>query len=80
MLKGEIAAAIIDIGLPDAPGDVLVAELRTIYPDLPIVIASGHAEASLRDRFKGVRTLGYLSKPYTLDHMRAALVGVGVLA
>ena len=80
LLKGEVAAVVLDIGLPDASGDVLVAELRAVYPDLRIVIASGHSEHALRERFKAHQTLGYLSKPYSLDQMRAALAAVGVVA
>jgi CheY-like chemotaxis protein len=72
-MKGEIDAAIIDVGLPDAQGDVLVSELRAIYPALRIVIASGHDEAGLRERFKGVRLLGFLNKPYSATHLRSAL-------
>jgi signal transduction histidine kinase len=72
-MKGEIDAAIIDVGLPDAQGDVLVSEVRAIYPALPIVIASGHDEAGLRERFKGVRLLGFLNKPYSATHLRSAL-------
>jgi CheY-like chemotaxis protein len=72
-MNGEIDAAIIDVGLPDARGDVLVSELRSIYPALPIVIASGHDEVGLRERFKGTRLLGFLSKPYSVEHLRAEL-------
>ncbi|MGA2043796.1 MAG: response regulator [Roseiarcus sp.] len=77
---GAFAAVILDVGLPDASGDALVGELRAIYPDLPILIASGHSEAALRDRFKGQRALGFLSKPYSLEQMRAALGALGVEA
>src|SRR5262249_24925056 len=52
LVQGEIDAAIIDIGLPGTKGDVLVSELRAIYPELAIVVASGYAEANLRERFK----------------------------
>ncbi len=72
-MNGEVDAAIIDVGLPDAQGDVLVRELRAIYPALPIIIASGHDEVGLRERFKGTPLLGFLNKPYSATHLRAAL-------
>jgi CheY-like chemotaxis protein len=62
-LEGDVAAAIVDMGLPDATGDVLVSELRAIYPKLPIVVSSGQSEASLLDRFKGYELVGFLTKP-----------------
>ena len=80
LLEGRVAAAIIDIGLPDAPGDVLVGQLRALYPELPIVVSSGHSEAVLRDRFKGQRAIGFLNKPYSLEQMRSALLALAVRA
>ncbi len=47
-LEGRVDAAIVDLGLPDATGDSLVRELRTLYPTLPIVISSGYDKATLR--------------------------------
>ncbi len=79
LLTGEVAAAIVDVGLPDASGDVLVNELRAIYPSLPIVVASGHSEATLRDQFKGYEKLGFMAKPYSSEQLASALRSVGVL-
>jgi CheY-like chemotaxis protein len=78
-LVGKIDAAIVDVGLPDAHGDSLVVALRIIDPALPIVIASGHDDATLRNRFDGYSVIGFLSKPYTLEQLRCALRSVGIL-
>ena len=78
LLAGEVAAAIVDVGLPDATGDVLVKELRAIYPKMPIVVASGHSESTLSDTFKGYERLGFLAKPYSSEGLAAALRSVGV--
>ncbi len=79
LLRGEVECAIVDLGLPDENGDALVRELRTTYPKLPIVVASGHDEATLRDLFKGEGHMGYLSKPYTFDELRTVLLSVGLI-
>jgi PAS domain S-box-containing protein len=79
LLKGEVAAVVVDIGLPDATGDALVRELRGLYPTLPILIASGESQASLRDRFKSYERAGVLGKPYTIAQLEAALRSIGVL-
>jgi signal transduction histidine kinase len=78
LMAGRIDAAIIDVGLPDAKGDVLVRELRAICPTLPIVIASGHDEASLRERFKDQQFIRFLNKPYALEQLRSVLQAVGI--
>jgi CheY-like chemotaxis protein len=51
-LIGEVEAAIIDIGLPDRKGDVLVCGVWEVYPSTPVVIATGYVEAALRQCFK----------------------------
>ncbi len=79
LLKGEFAAAIVDIGLPDATGDALVGELRGIYPGLPILVASGESEASLLDQFNGHERMAVLAKPYTIAQLNSALRSIGVL-
>jgi PAS domain S-box-containing protein len=79
LLKGAVGGAIVDIGLPDGRGDALVNELHAIYPALPIVVASGHDEETLRTRFKGGPGVAFLGKPYTLDQIRHVLRGIGLL-
>jgi CheY-like chemotaxis protein len=73
LMHGEIGAAIIDVGLPDRRGDVLVSELRALYPALPILVASGYEEAELRARFKAERGIAFLDKPYTQHQLLQAL-------
>jgi DNA-binding NtrC family response regulator len=77
-LQGRAAAVLVDVGLPDEPGDILVGALRAVYPNLPVIFASGQSEAALRDRFKGQAAIGFLPKPYILEQMRSALAEAGV--
>jgi CheY-like chemotaxis protein len=65
LLGGNIDLAIVDVGLPDGKGDRLAAELRTLYPRLPIVIASGYDNDELRRRFAGDDKVQFIGKPYT---------------
>ena len=69
-IAGGIDLAIVDIGLPDRKGDDLAAELRTLYPTLPIVIASGYVDAKLRERFAGDAKIAFVDKPYTMEDLR----------
>jgi len=79
-LNGEVDAAIVDMGLPDANGDELVRDLRSVFPALPIVIASGQDKATLQRLFRGQAGIGFLSKPYTTENLRITLRSVGVPA
>ncbi len=76
LLNGAIDLAIIDLGLPDKRGDVLVNELRVLYPHLPVLIASGYGEGDLRHRLGGNGRLAFVGKPYTQDDLRKALAGL----
>jgi CheY-like chemotaxis protein len=58
--------AVIDLGLPDRPGEELIAELKMLRPDFPIIVASGYSEEVLRNRIKVNDHVAFLSKPY--DH------------
>jgi CheY-like chemotaxis protein len=78
-LIGDVEAAIIDLGLPDRKGDVLISEVRAIYPSMPIVIATGYSEDALRQRFKGDDRITFLSKPYVAEQLRTALASLNVV-
>lgn len=73
-----LAAVIIDLGLPDRPGDELASELRALRADVPILIASGRSEREIRDRFAHDQRIGVLVKPYTASMLVDALESVGV--
>jgi PAS domain S-box-containing protein len=79
LLDGQICLAIIDIGLPDAKGDDLVRELRAIYPQLPLIVASGYSAERVRQGLRGFDRIGYLTKPYTLETMRDCFSRLGIV-
>ena len=77
-IAGGVDAVVVDIGLPDRKGDTLVQEIRAVDPSLPIVLATGQAQSSLRDLFKGEQNVGFVSKPYTASELLRALQNVGL--
>jgi CheY-like chemotaxis protein len=78
LIPGGVDAAIVDMGLPDRAGDVLVGEMRAIHPTLPVVIATGHGARTMRDAFKNARSVAFLEKPYTAADLLGALRSLGV--
>ena len=75
---GAFAAAIIDLGLPDRPGDLLTKEVRQQWPDMPVVIASGRDRDEVRQAFAGDDKVAAVSKPYDINMLLAALRALGV--
>ena len=63
-LGANLGAAIIDVGLPDTPGDQLVAPIRSKLPALPIVIATGFSETEFGRRFQTDERVRVIGKPF----------------
>src|SRR3984893_18580885 len=78
LVPGGVDALVVDMGLPDRNGDALVREVRAIYPSLPIVIASGQSRKELRQLFKDMALLTFVSKPYTAEELKAAVRAIGI--
>jgi CheY-like chemotaxis protein len=78
LIPGGVDAIIVDMGLPDCKGEDLVRKIRSIYPSLPIIIASGQAQHHLRGLFPDMDSLSFVAKPYTAEQLRAALRHSGI--
>jgi DNA-binding response OmpR family regulator len=68
--QGGIAFAMVDLGLPDRPGEELVCELRDLYPALPIIIASGKGAGAIDESVRSLANIAFVTKPYNFDDLR----------
>jgi DNA-binding NtrC family response regulator len=68
-----LSAAIIDVGLPDTPGDQLIAPIRAVLPGLPIVIATGFSETEFGRRFQTDERVRVIGKPFDAPQLWSAL-------
>jgi hypothetical protein len=57
--------AVIDMGLPDRPGDHLIAE--------SIIVGSGCGESEVRHRFEADERFAFLNEPYERTCLRASI-------
>jgi signal transduction histidine kinase/CheY-like chemotaxis protein len=73
-----ISAAIIDLGLPDRPGEALIREMRLVRPDLPVVVATGHADRTVRERVASLGGVQVLEKPFNGSDIEAAFTHLGL--
>jgi CheY-like chemotaxis protein len=72
-LGSQLCAAVIDVGLPDSPGDQLVTPIRAALPDLPIVIATGFSETEFGRRFQDDRRVRVIGKPFDAPQLWSVL-------
>ncbi|TCT03928.1 response regulator [Aquabacter spiritensis] len=72
-----LAAAVVDVGLPDLRGDELLRRLRAIRADLPILVASGYGTGELQAMFAADERVALVAKPYDSAALRKALATLG---
>ncbi|QDX25386.1 PAS domain S-box protein [Sphingomonas suaedae] len=65
----EIALLITDQAMPGMTGSQLVAQVRAVRPDLPIILATGYGEMPA----DGAARVQRLAKPFTQGDLRRAL-------
>ena len=64
---------VVDLGLPDIPGEELVSELRARYPLLPIIVASGRGTGDIDASVRSLQNMIILPKPYDFEELRRAI-------
>jgi len=65
--------AIVDLKLPGIEGDELFAEIQAEWPDVPVLILSGHVDAALAEQFVRQGAIGVLCKPCEVEHLARVL-------
>jgi signal transduction histidine kinase/CheY-like chemotaxis protein len=73
----DVALVLLDLTMPHLNGEEALRAIRTLRPDVPIVLTSGYSESEIALRFEGERLEGFLQKPFRarelVDRVRAAL-------
>jgi DNA-binding NtrC family response regulator len=70
--NGSLAFALVDLGLPDMPGEQLLIKLQERHPSLPIIVASGRGNPDLAPSPAQAR-LVIMPKPYSFEELKAAI-------
>jgi PAS domain S-box-containing protein len=60
-----------DVSMPEIPGDILVEHLRTIRPDIPVILSTGYSDRITSGRLQALGVDPPLRKP--LDRVALAL-------
>ncbi len=69
---GLLAFALVDLGLPDMPGEQLLVELHERHPSLPIIVASGKGKPDLAPSPAQAKLI-IMPKPYSFEDLKAAI-------
>jgi len=57
---------LLDLGLPQMPGDVVLERLHSIDPHLPVIVATGNTDVDLARRMLAQGAFDYIGKPFDL--------------
>jgi FixJ family two-component response regulator len=71
LMKMKMApeCAIVDIRLPDIDGLKLLKVIKSCYPDLPVVLITGHGNDSIAQEAKNQKASAYLEKPFDMEDL-----------
>jgi two-component system cell cycle sensor histidine kinase/response regulator CckA len=72
-----IDLVMLDLTMPEAPGEQILEELRLVRSDIPVVITSGF-QAQDASKLLAIRNvIGFLEKPHTLGNLERVLAALG---
>jgi DNA-binding NtrC family response regulator len=64
---------LLDIGLPDVRGEIMLDRLRTTDPRLPVVMVTGNPDATLARSTLAHGAFDYVVKPFHMERLREVL-------
>ncbi len=67
----------LDLKLPDIPGDELYAKLKKLYPDLPIVIITGHPDSDILTKILASGPVTVIKKPIEYEQLNRTVKILG---
>lgn len=60
----RIAVVVLDLSMPKLDGPEAFSTLRSIRPDIRVIVSSGYSESEISDRFNACLLAGFIHKPY----------------
>jgi DNA-binding response OmpR family regulator len=70
-----IDVVLLDMTLPGKTGRVVLEELQRIEPEVKVIVTSAYGPEQVRNLLNGLRTSGYLQKPYHLARVETVIQG-----
>ena len=69
----DIVCVLLDLTMPVMDGHEAYRELRTLNPDVCVVLSSGYNERDAIGQFNGKGLSGFIQKPYQMEDLRQVL-------
>ncbi len=72
----RIRVVLLNKSMPRMNGIILIRELKSINPDVKILLASGHSEDEIAERFEGVGMDAFMQKPFSMSRLEKELLSL----
>lgn len=72
-----IDLVVLDLTMPETPGEQILEELRLVRGDVPVVITSGFQAQDASKLLHIPNVIGFLDKPHTLGNLELVLATLG---
>ena len=70
---GVPAVVLCDVKLPGMPGTQWLNEIRTIDPDLPVILVTGHGDIAMAVKAMRQGAYDFIEKPFPSEHLVAVV-------
>ncbi|HPP95956.1 MAG TPA: response regulator, partial [Spirochaetota bacterium] len=67
--RNEIDLAIVDVWLPDLDGTALLAKIKKDFPEVAVIMISGHGSIDIAVKSTRMGAFDFLEKPPSLDRL-----------
>ena len=64
--QGRVSLVLLDMTMPVMSGEEAFRLMKSIRPDVPVIVSSGYTEEEAIRRFGGLGVAGFMQKPYTV--------------
>ena len=71
---GAVRAILLDMAMPEMPGDAALPIIRKLRPDVRVIVSSGFEDCDLERHFRHIGACSFLPKPYTREQLLAEVL------
>jgi PAS domain S-box-containing protein len=70
----DVRAVLLDMTMPEMPGDVALPIIRRLRPDVRVIVSSGFQDRDVQRHFSLIEACRFLPKPYTREQLLAEVL------
>lgn len=70
----DVQAILVDICMPDMNGDDVLAEIKRISPNIPVIVMSGAENARTTRRCLDLGAADFICKPFDFNYLKTSVL------